>query len=537
MQTDTNSNRNVIVAIHGVGAPALGDIISEVSSLYPNATFRRNDFKIGGTPFVELVCEDGLRRDLIEVNWSDIKRPSPTIPGVAEWLIALSFALLHATLARGKVMLASQKMHGVLWETALLWVLFPVLLGLMHANLKQHALALAISDLAVIGLAILTLRATSRTTELARRAGKIAVVSLIALAGVLAVWPKSIGIVNPVAVRVYGLAQIAAAVLIAITAAEVVVLRARKKLTMHGALTGLAFSYLPLAMLSALGSCIWAVSLNLVRLRHPSEIDPEWQAMFLRYLGYDLRSVEWAMAGVTAVLGLYVVGAVLIYRLTNPANQGSVAHTAILGAVILTPVLLLVPGALLVLTSPYFGKLLNWTSPQTVLRIYTVSALRILPWLLAGVTPAATFLDVLADVVFYITDKNLGLSSFKACNERLQKLLNDREKMNSRSVHVVAHSQGSVIAHTVLPELKGSISFVLTTMGCPLSTLYRKYLDWDVYELPDWKNLYRTGDYIGGAVNIPDVDVNIGPGGHTGYWQSEGLLKRLDECSHKRGTG
>jgi hypothetical protein len=528
------NDQGVIVAIHGVGTPAPGNILTDLSKLSPNTSYVRSDITEGGTTFARLVSDDGLVPDLIEVNWSDIKRPPRSIMGVAAWTVALSFALSRATLPWTKVRLVTGWFHTILFEAVILWVLFPVLLGLMHANLGGFALAIA--DAAVVGIAVVTLCASWNTTRTAQIAGVLTVVGLVALAAILWIWPEKTGLVNPVAVRIYGLAQIAAAVFIAFTAIEVALRRALRQITFADALARLAFAYVPLALLSALGSCIWAVTLNIVvRLRHPAVLDQNWQTMFLQNLGYDLASVELAMASATAALGVFVFAAMLaylIYCTINPEKQGAVAHRAIFGLLILTPLLLAIPGTLLALTSPYFGQIwrpiLPPTLGQNVLVVYTWSAMRVVPWLLARVTGVATLLDVLADVVFYITDRELRFSSLEVCNKRLALILQYAQS-HYTWIHVVAHSQGSVIAHRVLSELVSNVPIVLTTVGCPLRTLYERYLGWPITLRSHWRNLFRSGDYVGGPVNLVGIDENIGSGGHTGYWEDSRISGRLSE--------
>ena len=143
--------KTAIVAIHGVGTPAPGDIVKELSRLYPANYYRRDDLVAEGTTFARLVSS-GDAPDLLEVNWSDIKRPPRSIMGIAEWIVSLSFALSRARQYVASDMLYLQRFHAIFLETVLLWVLFPVLLGLMHANLLGYPLAVA--DAAVIGFAV-----------------------------------------------------------------------------------------------------------------------------------------------------------------------------------------------------------------------------------------------------------------------------------------------------------------------------------------------------------------------------------------------
>jgi|HubBroStandDraft_5_1064220.scaffolds.fasta_scaffold02179_6 hypothetical protein len=509
--------KRAILAIHGVGAPAVGDIVKELSRQCPEIYYRRHDLVEGGTTFARLTS-NGEVPDLVEVNWSDIKRPPRSIMGIAEWIVALSFAVSRARQRGATDMLYVQRFHAIFLETVLLWVLFPVLLGLMHANLDAYYLAIA--DAAIIGLAVLTSLTTRKTTKVAQASGYIALAVIGILVAIMTLRPELTEKVNPVVVEIYGWTQIVAAGFITLTAIELGIrLTSKKGPSVAQALAHLAFAYLPLAMLSALGSVIWAVALNLLRLKHSAAVSstPEWEKMFVQHLGYNLKYVEWAMAGVTALLGLFVIAATIAYRLTNNERQGSVAHKSIFWILVLTPSLLALPGALLALTSPHFGPIWRTSFDTDVVKVYVWSALRILPWLAAIVAPVAILLDVLADVVFYITDERLALSSFKVCNERLSKLF-DYSKRTYESVEVIAHSQGSVIAYNVLPADQK-----LITVGSPLGTLYQEYLGLSIASRPAWQNLYRSGDYIGGMVGISKVDVNIGPGGHTSYWSDPRL--------------
>jgi hypothetical protein len=149
-------NKGAIVAIHGVGTPAVGDIITDLSVLTKNTFYTRSDVVSQGTKFAAQTCEDASSPDLFEVNWSDIKRPPRSIMGVAEWIVSLSFAFSHANLSWTGIRLLTGRVHPIMFEAIFLWVIYPLLLGLMHANLSSYALVVA--DSAVIGIAVLTLR-------------------------------------------------------------------------------------------------------------------------------------------------------------------------------------------------------------------------------------------------------------------------------------------------------------------------------------------------------------------------------------------
>jgi len=517
--------QGAFIAVHGVGIPAPGEIVEELSRLYPDKSYSRSDVVINGTAFARLVPDDERAPHIIEVNWSDIERPQRSVLGAAEWVVALSFALTRAKFEWTKVRLLVSTWNRLFFESVLLWILFPVLLGFANANLSRYALLSA--DLVVIGLAAITLFINRGTTRMAQVAGTVALGVLVLLTLLLAFRPEVLRYLNPIAVRAYGLAQMFAGVLIFLTAINVAWLALRGELTVHTALARLAFSYLPLVLLSALGSIVWAVFLNLfLRLPHSTDLYNAWQKMFLAHLGYDLKITEWAMAAATAGIGFFAIAALVSYLLAAPARQGITAHRAIYLALIVMPMMLAVPGAAIVATL-HFGGLRPGSGEENVWQVYTVSAMRIVPWLLTAVTPITTLLDVLSDVVFYITDRKLRFSSFDACNRRFS-LLFEHAQSRYAWVRVVAHSQGSVIAHTTIAHVAVTVPTSLTTIGSPLGTLYGKYLDWVVTPRKGWRNLYRSGDYIGGPVDVPGVNEDIGPGGHTNYWSDVRLLPWLN---------
>ncbi|MEO0798085.1 MAG: CoA transferase [Pseudomonadota bacterium] len=121
---------------------------------------------------------------------------------------------------------------------------------------------------------------------------------------------------------------------------------------------------------------------------------------------------------------------------------------------------------------------------------------------------------------------------------------------------IVAHSQGSVIAHDYLVNqddlsawddntkrlFKRVTALDLVTVGSPLKHLYRYYFDdYDrsemaapeterlISRLRSWTNLWRVDDPIGRDVDLHPVIQNIGlpPGGHLDYWREEAVCSVL----------
>jgi hypothetical protein len=130
----------------------------------------------------------------------------------------------------------------------------------------------------------------------------------------------------------------------------------------------------------------------------------------------------------------------------------------------------------------------------------------------------------------------------------------DRMFAQERPTHLVvlAHSQGSVIAINGLSQpgeaarLQTLQAVHLLTFGSPYTHLYQYYFP---YQYPDdaldllqknvrdkgqWRNVFRTDDYVGTFIAGPDgwpADIPVAPGGlqaHTNYWQPDAMREVAD---------
>jgi hypothetical protein len=130
----------------------------------------------------------------------------------------------------------------------------------------------------------------------------------------------------------------------------------------------------------------------------------------------------------------------------------------------------------------------------------------------------------------------------------LDELLKDPEITH---LAVVAHSQGTVIAVSVLAEAataekaRGLREVRLLTMGSPFSHLYQHYFPRQYPPLDDgqwgslkslltrWVNIYRVDDFVGtkvaGRHGWPIENVGVAAGGHTNYWRQPSVLRLLSE--------
>lgn len=166
--------------------------------------------------------------------------------------------------------------------------------------------------------------------------------------------------------------------------------------------------------------------------------------------------------------------------------------------------------------------------------------------------PFAAFLDALGDVFFFVVRRR-GLHTRSDTLPRFWHALRVLDEPgNGRHVIVFAHSQGTVIAATMLSRmaralLRSPMRLTLVTVGSPLTTLYRNFLDVVLGQgfarlctlQPErfrWINLCRPADYIGGAVELEGVHNRelLTPGDHIGYWSDADLLAWLKALSEGR---
>jgi hypothetical protein len=194
--------------------------------------------------------------------------------------------------------------------------------------------------------------------------------------------------------------------------------------------------------------------------------------------------------------------------------------------------------------------------------------------------PFRATLDILLDVDNYMRESPTAATPRARIAERFVSVLRhlcqwrDANGNGYGKIVIIAHSQGTVIAADALRYLKyvpdpsiapianGTIPLSLFTMGSPLKQLYAfafpHLYDWienpaspvfgNAAPTPPevlaraWANAYRTGDYVGrylwldpgdarlwvratiddGAQPPGRVQICVGPGAHTHYWNASG---------------
>jgi hypothetical protein len=544
-----------VVTVHGVGDPAAGDTLIGIAGAFGDKRYERQDLVVGRQTYPRLTSADPQLPDLIEVNWSDIQRPRRSWLGAARHVLRLAVALPKASFgfpAEGIRLRTSPFLQGLL-ELFLLWSVFPALVTFVHSGVpSDHRWECVVADFLVVFLAGALLAALWGCGRRIRYAGSAWIAATCGLALLLFVSGAARGDVVRATIRLDGFVHFATALALVATAVEVAGHIAHNRRGARSALTMLALNYLPVVAVSTVASVITAVVLrrafggaSSLGVAGAAE---SWTAVFTSAIGYDVATVEAGMAVSTALIAaIALLGGLDCYL----SRKGERAGRWIDVFLLMAPLALCLPA--LALLAGYLGllpPLLRHRPSDTVVSIYLWSSLRVTPWLLLLLTPMTKFLDILGDVGFYIVPvTHPELSTQSACKQRLRALLTSLLQSPNECIHVVAHSQGSVIAFDTLSGLSAPIDhggaggalgdtspvFCLTTLGSPLGTLYRRYLGWSIDGCPgpvtDWKNLYRSGDPLGGPVHITSVDLNTGPGGHVNYWTDPELQRRLRQCA------
>jgi hypothetical protein len=299
-----------------------------------------------------------------------------------------------------------------------------------------------------------------------------------------------------------------------------------------------AMTWIPFLIMCGVAVGSWVGALLLGSKVFDAKAHDHWQKLFLSALRYDLFWSEVGTLGAVAItFGVVPAVGVLAYfsarvrrMLRLPSTPGESAHRMIAIMLAVGPFALMAGGLVFWITfitgSPDASKDL------TILQIYSVSALRLSAIFSLLLPFAREILDVAGDVVFHLQPANSKLCSQTYTLPRLTTLLNRlRNERNGNAILVLAHSQGSVIAWTALCANQTAAD-ILVTIGSPLSTLYARLLGGDYGIRPPsstirWRNLFRDGDYIGGAVTGCPSNESMGPGEHTDYWKDSKLIERL----------
>jgi len=529
-------DRWTLLMIHGVGNAAPGATLLETSRGLRTAaaSAQRSDLVIDGVTYPRLALSESPIAEIIEINWTDIARPRATPLSVADYAVRIVAALLAvASRMPGGATMAA-RLYYWSFEALLVFCIYPSI-TVMLCLAAPPGITIPIGLTASVVVAGLTL-------YLKRFGGALS------LGGVWAA-----GIAVTAILRATGGAT--DEMLVNVTASLYIGSQAITGIFLFAALTGVAtrravsadrriattaLLYFPLFILSALGALLWAISFMAVQIVLPS--DPRfdaWQKLYSRALdglGYDLRLVEFTFAALVALVGAGFVAVGVVYNRRSRAtevnrdrNAGALARDGV-------RLVLAAGGALFAALSIVYvvSSATGWHSNlnTSVLRVYSISALRFLPYLTLVVGPLATVTGIIVDVLFYIADV-APVGTAETLRARFRTALEHAARQGARVV-VAGHSQGSVIAVDVVGQAPASAPELIVTAGSPLDALYQRFLgstpetrltSSPAFRAPSpWINFSRRGDYIGAAQNRPGVEeIDLGGGGHTGYWREAQL--------------
>jgi len=185
--------------------------------------------------------------------------------------------------------------------------------------------------------------------------------------------------------------------------------------------------------------------------------------------------------------------------------------------------------------------------------IFLASVLVVVLSLALRPTQFKVMLHIVKDVADHLHRVGRSFPVRRVIAGRFHRVL-DRMFAEERPTHlaVLAHSQGSVIAINGLsqpaeaPRLQTLQAVHLLTFGSPYTHLYQYYfphqypedalapLEKNVRNKGQWRNVFRTDDYVGTFIAGPDgwpADVPVAPGGlqaHTNYWQPDAMREVAD---------
>jgi len=348
--------------------------------------------------------------------------------------------------------------------------------------------------------------------------------------------PQWRGLATTLSIRVYGLGQLAGALVLLAMALAIGLRMARRKVPWRQGVAVYALAVLPFGLASLLTACLWALVLNAgLALAIGPVLDAlkGWQQTFAQTLGYHLAAAEWGAAAVTTLLAIVAAAGGLHSR---RARSGRTARGWLLAGLVVLALggILVAAGTLLSTTylrAPFGNALRRIGTGRDVATLYTWSALRLVPWGLLLLTALRRPLRALVGgCAGLIATGDARDGDADADGERLRRLLGFLDRGRHDRIHLLACGPEAATAMRVLAGAERRHPLVLTTLGSPVPALGRDLLGRTTAALPadvEWQNLYRRGDPVGGPVGDPATDVVLEGTGQGGYWSEPALAQRI----------
>ncbi len=554
------SKPTTIIAIHGVGDAKPGTIPQEVSkaidavdSPQPTNAYLQADINLGGVKYPCLTPSHtpqgrfGVNR-IVEVNWADIEAPSNSPWSLLRHLFFLLVGMRHLSIQK---FAAQSKLRPVLarlfWfsiEAGIWWSAYfaNVVMWLASVNPTHPNLVLPI-----------TIASTLLALLMAWGLGKVSndfkagyVWSLVILLTGLNfefddLWLSTEQIIA-LSAWLYSWTQAAMGFLLILAFLETFIVI--RQSSWDRAAARAAFMWIPFLVICAIGAAVWAISVYSASEYYGFSYNEQWQKAFLESLEYDLL---WAEIGTLASVVFVFLLLPAIGALFYISKHLRSLFASMLGKSSLTPsssahevysaILKIGPWALILGGVPFWYSLFLDTTSSNNLRlieIYQISATRWLSVIPLLFPALRILLDVASDVIFHLQPEGVITSTKGRTTGRIANLINHLNKTEpGNKVVILSHSQGSIITRETLIDTAKLLHVdTLLTLGSPINSLYLRFLgeNLDVKlksKSTKWFNLFNDGDYIGGKVQNCDENIDLGPGGHTGYWSKPSVIEFL----------
>jgi len=532
---ENEQSKSLVLTIHGVGGVETGSTLRGLSGHFESnrsASYSVTSPYISGVQYYRLSSDRCNAPDLIEINWTDIRRP-PKSPFTEIWhLPKLLFAMLHLSEKWPGAPEIRQPLlciYRLLIEFSV-WMVPYIVYVMLLICIQESSWRLLFVFIAstAVGVLAFSVRKWSRSFFIF---GILS--SLIYLgAGLYAIADHNqLTSIAKAASQSYVLRHQSFPLLI-YALFFVTMLSSAKQLNVEQRLTRFAFAYIPFLAVAVLGSLLWVITIPLVQ---GTRGYLEWSAIhasILQKAHYDLRLSEYSHLAAILLLGFGALAAVALYGIrSNIVSYCRMSGEGVRNAI---PILAgLVPISLLGVTVVIIYGLVAKPNIETVdvLKVYEISALRVVPFLPWLLTPLRVVVDIIGDVVFTALPATHQLSIREQVLHRIDAVLDWASKNNYSKIVVFSHSLGTVLSSLAIA--KKAVTTSLLTTGSPISTLHSRFLAIKNPLDPDkilWLNAFRAADYIGGP--IPDLpeknNIEFDRGGHTGYWDDPRILTIIE---------
>jgi hypothetical protein len=576
-QTLSVEATRTIVAIHGVGSPAIGDIAKEViggfdqsdrrqvwetiDKAHRNPELYKDRPGAGGTHKYKLVTigKPGQEVRILEINWSDLKQFPKSPWGVPLFALKMLLAMVQVTaMGYGKT---QRGVGAPLKAGSLLRAYF----GAFSITLPICVAIITFSDaiqatwLALVLAVAFALVAIAAQFFLVKLEGWMAagylVVAVATIAGLciaLDFGPRQQIVETGYAA--IGYLELAVGPILGLALAELLwqFLRSRSRTrdTWTQFATRAALMVLPVALVTAgYGAVVNAFTFTILEragLLSPDLVIPRdiLNANYLRGIGYSVAFLELVNGWVTFIVGWYFFFGIGFWFLMSKFAWNKPWKVGLrLQDTFATGVWLIVAGFIVVGIATTVDLINSGRTRQCALgflcwmayidperelsaaEIYRRSALRLFPWLMFILTSLQVFLSVAADVLFYVLPRG-PLAMGKHVRDRIKSGLDS--VADEPNVTVVAYSQGTIPTYEIMASDPQRPRYIM--VGSPWGSLYGRFLN--VWPEPNagsavWLNVFRPSDYIGGALSNA-TDYVFGesyPQGHLAYFEEKTILK------------